>query len=501
MRRRTAIGDESGTEPTGGTLGSSAGGPYPWMVMVSVLSASFMAYLDSTVVNVALPGIARSLGRADGIDWVATAYLLSLGAVQPVTGWLALRYGKKPVFLLAVTTFLLGSALCAAAPTLGTLVAFRVVQGAGAGIMMPVAIGIVYDVFPPRGRGRMMGYWGMASQLAPALGPVVGGALVTAASWRWVFVINLPIGAASLVATWRIVRSEAELVKRRLDWVGLSIAPLSLALLLYGLSEAGERGWASPQVLSLLAASLIGLALFAWWELYTEEALMDLSIYKWPAFSLGVAVMWLLSMYQFGRLVFLPLELETLRGYTAFTVGLVLVVPAFMVAVSMPFAGRLTDRVGPRLPVVAGLLPGALSAWLLAQLAPGTPLLAIVGILVLQGIGVGFATMPNHVAALNAVPSSLAPQASSGLLLARHAGGAFGVAAMASLVRGRMGGLSAEGVAPAVAQSAYNSVFVFAFAGLVVAFALAFLLPGKERTAVILDQRAREQRGIMERGQ
>lgn len=450
-----------------------------------VLVGTFMVILDTSIVNVALPQIGVDFHSIANVEWIVTAYLLALGLAQPPTGWLTDRFGKRKVFCGCVFLFSVGSLLCAIAPNLGTLVAFRVLQGLGGGGLPPVGLAIIYELFPADRRGTALGIWGIAAMAAPAVGPVLGGWLVTAVSWRSLFLINVPIGAVGLVLAVRLLHDVVPRRYRPLDWQGLLLATGGLGALLLGLSEAPTWTWGSTTTIGCL---VVGAVLTTGWVvrgLRVPTPLVDMWMFRERVFSLCMVVLLLLTMAQYGRLVFIPLELESLRHFSALRVGVLLVPTALGAAATMPIGGRLTDRIGPRLPSVVGVACIAVSTLMLSRLTLHTSEVAVAGYLAIGGLGLGLSLMPTTVAALLALPNRMAAEASSLRTLSRQVSGSLGVAVLSTVIATRLAGISRPPTAPgdiATAQSAYNVVFAIAAASCLLALIAAIALPGTAAT-------------------
>jgi DHA2 family multidrug resistance protein len=458
---------------------------YRWVAMGVVLVGTFMVILDTSIVNVALPQIGVDFHSITDVEWIVTAYLLALGLAQPPTGWLTDRFGKRTVFCGCLLLFSLGSLLCALAPNLGTLVGFRVLQGLGGGGMAPVGLAIIYELFPPDRRGTALGIWGIAAMAAPAVGPVLGGWLVTAVSWRVLFVINVPIGVVGLTLAVRLLRDVVPRTRRRLDWPGLLLAAGGLGALLLGLSEAPTWTWGAPSTIACLAIGGGLSAVWVWRSLRIAHPLVDMRMFGERTFTLCLVVLLLLTMAQYGRLVFIPLELESLRHFSALHVGVLLVPTALTAAATMPIGGRLADRIGPRLPTTIGIAAIGLSSWTLSTLTDHTSDLRLAVYLAIGGIGLGFSMMPTTVAALLALPNRMAAEASSLRTLTRQVSGSLGVAVLSTVIATRLTGIARPPTAAAdiaTAQSAYNLVFGIATASCVLALVAAIGLPGREAT-------------------
>lgn len=466
-----------------------------------VLIGTFMVILDTTIVNVALPQIGLALERQSGIEWIVTAYLLAVGIAQPPTGWLADRYGRKLLFIVSLGLFGLGSLLAAASPTLETLVAARVVQGLGGGAMMPVGMAMIYELFPPDRRGTALGVWGVAAMAGPAFGPVIGGYLVTTVSWHWLFLVNVLIGVAGVIAATRLLRDTGYRERRRFDAVGMGLVSVALVTFLVAFARAGEWGWGSAPTVALLVGGAAFMASFILWERRVEAPIIDVSMFRVPVFSLTMVVTAATVVVQFGILVFLPLLLQTARGMTALRVGTMLVPMAVAAAITFPLGGRLTDRIGPRLPVTAGCLLLATSAFLLGNLELDSTVLTIEVALVIQGLGFGLAMMPNSVTGLNSLPRRFVAQASAVRQLNVRVAASFGVAVLATVVAMQMGAVSPAGpndIGAAAVQDAYNTVFLSVSALAAVAAFLGAFLPGPKRNRQILADRTREQEMVVD---
>jgi DHA2 family multidrug resistance protein len=460
-----------------------------------VLMGTFMVILDTTIVNVALPQIGIALGAGSGIEWVVTAYLLAVGLAQPPTGWLADRFGRKRLFIASLALFGVGSLLAALSPNLQLLVASRVVQGLGGGALAPVGMAMIYELFPADRRGTALGIWGVAAMAAPAFGPVIGGYLVTNVSWHWLFLINVPIGALAIVAALRLLRDTGYKERRPFDGVGLGLISIGLVALLLAFSGAGDWGWGSVKTLSLLVAGGLFLALFALWVGRREDALIDLSMFRVPIFTLTLGVIGATVIVQFGILVFLPLQLETVRQLTALQVGTMLVPMAVAGAITFPLGGRITDRIGARVPVVVGSVLLCAAALILSRLEVDSSVSLIETALVLQGFGFGFSMMPNSVTGLNALPGRFVAQATSVRQLNVRVMASFGVALLATILAIRLNGMATTGAAvadSAIAQDAYNTVFLTMAVSAALAAVLGLFLPGRERNRQLQVDRAAE---------
>jgi DHA2 family multidrug resistance protein len=461
--------------------------------MAVILVGTFMVILDTSIVNVALPQIGADFHSVAAVDWIVTSYLLAVGVSIMATGWLADHFGKKRVFVSSLSAFTAGSFLCAIAPTLGVLVASRVIQGLGGGALMPVGMAMIYELFEPEERGKALGIWGLAAMAAPAVGPVLGGFLVTGVSWRVLFLVNVPIGVAGVPLSQRLLRDLGGRDDRALDVRGLIFAASGLALVLLALSEAPSWGWASAAFIPTMVVGALLLGAWVVRSLRIPTPIIELRMFAIPAFSLTMVVVWLITIAQFARLVFIPLEFETLRGVSALAVGLMLTPSALGVAVTMPIGGRLADHLGARLPVTIGLAIATVSFWPLGHLAADTPMSVVAAWLFVGGLGMGLAIMPNTVIAMNSVHGRYVSQASAVRSLNRQVAGALGTAALASILQSRIGPIGSHAGAPtAAAVAGYNDLFLVAFAVTLLAMAFALVLPGRSEAPALQEARRRD---------
>jgi EmrB/QacA subfamily drug resistance transporter len=434
----------------------------PWVAMGAVLFGTFMVSLDQTVVTIALPRIGRELGDLDAVDLVMTAYLLALGVVQPTMGWLADQFGRKRVFLASVVVFSAGSLLSGLAADLPQLVLARIVQGVGGGAIFPVGAAMIYEQVPPARRGLAMGIWSLGIAVAPALGPTVGGLVVTTLGWRWLFLLNVPIGLVGLLVGARVLRFAGFRERRRFDALGFGLVTVGLASLLYAVSDATRAGWTSPQVVLLAVAGALLLAWFVVHQLREPEPLIDVRMFAIPAYGVGMVIVAGMIVITMARLVFLPLELVGTRGLSELEVGLILTPAALTGAVAAPLGGTLADRIGSRVPVVVGLVAMGVAAFGFANLSLETPTLLIAALVALQGFGNGLALTPNQVAGMNALPQRLLARGTAIRSTTRQVAASLGLALLSAFLATRIGSLAApSSPAEAVAQqTAYNEVFL-----------------------------------------
>jgi EmrB/QacA subfamily drug resistance transporter len=445
----------------------------PWIGTSIVIVGTTLVVLDSTIVSVSLSRIASDLKAGSGIEWVATAYLLAICVSQPVTGWLADRFGRKHVFLVALSVFVLASTGCAASRSLGQLVGFRVVQGLGGGAVTPLATAMVLELFPKARHGRAMSVATMALMMTPAIGPTIGGLIVAHATWHWLFLVNVPIGSLTIIGAALVVPEFGHREHRRLDVGGFALGTSGLVLLVLGLAQGNAWGWGSAITWLVIAAGLVLLASFAGHELRTPAPMVDVRIFRHPSYAASTMAIFFISLAQFGRSVFIPLELETLRGFTPLKVGLLFIVPALFGMFTTWISGHLADSVGPRIPVMCGCTASLLGLLGLSHLTLTSSLSWMIVLLVVQSCGIGLAATSSTVAGLSTLPPNLVAQGSALRSLTGQASGAFAIAIFGAVVA------TSAGAHPSAvrAQHAYNAAFAWAMIGAVISFVFATRLP------------------------
>jgi EmrB/QacA subfamily drug resistance transporter len=406
-----------------------------------VMIGAVMVILDQTVVTVALPTLETDFKASlSDVQWIITGYTLALAAVIPLTGWLTDRYGTKRVFFTCQILFVMGSILCGLSWSNASLIGFRILQGLGGGMIMPVGMTILMSITRPEERGRMGAVMGVPMLFGPVLGPTLGGWLVQDASWRYIFFINLPIGLIGAFLSMTQLKEPAGRVvrKERLDFVGLLLVTPGVLGLVYGLSQPSNYGWWSFETIGPAAGGLVLLVAFVWFELRKSNPLIDIRVFRDGAFSAAMSMNFLIAMGLFGTIFLFPLFLQQIQGYSPFNAGLVLGFQGLGSAAAMPIAGILTDRLGARrvVPVGLTLLTGA-TVWM-TMLTPTTPAWLIALMLAARGFGMGFSFMPSMSAAfVTLAPARIARATSISNVVQRVASG-LGIAIMATVLSSRI---------------------------------------------------------------
>ena len=413
---------------------------YKWIVAMVVIIAVFMSILDQTIVNIAIPRLQTAFGAdVHSVQWVLTAYILTLGVVTPTAAFFSDKLGIKRFYIISIIAFTAGSALCGLAWSLPILIFFRILQGIGGAALFPMSITLLFREFPPQERGIAMGFFGVPALLAPALGPTLGGYLVTYAGWQLIFYINVPVGIAAVILATIFLRESRPNTRTSFDFLGFLFAAVGFGTALYAISSASTDGWASSTVLGFLSVGLLSLALFAVTELIIAsrggQPLLDLRLFKNGPFTTSIIAMLFVVFSLFGGLFLLPIYLQNIRGLSAFQAGLLLLPQALASMVSVIVGGRLVDRFGVRAVMIPGLLILALSTWQLSFITLYSPFWWIQGMLILRGLALGLSIQPLTVAGLSEIrPRDLA-QASSLNTVMRSVSSSLGIAILATLVQ------------------------------------------------------------------
>ncbi|MGA7721984.1 MAG: DHA2 family efflux MFS transporter permease subunit [Ignavibacteriaceae bacterium] len=415
---------------------------YKWWVLANIMIGTFMAVLDATIVDVALPKIMSTFGiDIDAAKWVATAYLLVLAVMLPTSGWIADRFGYKRTYGAALTLFTVGSLLCSLSWNETALIMFRVVQGMGAGLLMPVGMAIVIREFPPEKRGVALGFWSIAAAASVSLGPTVGGYLIDNFAWHSIYDINVPIGIVAIFATIVIQREYKSQKVGKFDILGFTSLAASLTSLLIALSDGTAEwntgGWTSTFILTCFAISIISFVVFLIVELNIREPLVDIRLLKNFNFGMSNLVLFFFGMGMFGSTFLLPLYLQNGLGYTAFQSGSLFLPIGFIMGVMAPIAGLLSDKINPKFPAMLGIVLLAVSLFINHFLSLFSETPSVMFSLYIRGVGMGFIFTPLSALALSEIPRQKMAQASGLFNVLRQIGGSFGVALMGTLLTNR----------------------------------------------------------------
>jgi EmrB/QacA subfamily drug resistance transporter len=461
-----------------------------------VLLGAIMSILDTTVVNVAIDRLAIDFkSPLTTIQWVVTGYTLALAAVIPLTGWAADRFGTKRLYLTSLVLFTIGSVLSGLAWSAGSLILFRVLQGAGGGMIMPAVMTITTRKAGPNRMGRLMGVLGVPLLIAPILGPILGGWLVDDVSWRWIFFINVPIGIVAFVLGQIVLEPDEPQPTHHLDWLGMLLLSPGLALLIFGLAESSTYGFGGLRSWGPVAAGALLIVAFFRHSWRTETPLIDIRTFVRTPAGAAAGTFTLFSIAFFGALLLIPLYYQSVRGASALDAGLLLVPQGLGAMLTMPIAGRLTDRFGPTWLPAAGIPLLVIGISPFAFVTAHTSYVLLCGFCFVLGLGMGLSMMPTMTAAMQAVPASAIARTSTAMNIIRQAGASIGTAVLTvilssaithhvssvrgvSLPHGQTGFASLQhlsGSAHAAVAGPLAAAFASTFVWAIVLLALAFL--------------------------
>ena len=426
------------------TRARSGGKVNPWLIALTVMLATFMEVLDTSIANVSLQHIAGDLSAGvDESTWVLTSYLVSNAIVLPLTGWLSSLFGRKRFYMTCVVIFTVSSFLCGMAPSLGLLVFFRVLQGAGGGALQPISQAILVESFPREKQGMAMALYGMGVVVAPIIGPTLGGWITDNYSWHWIFFINIPIGVLSIIFTSLLIFDPVYLVRKklsevRIDYFGLGLLAVGLGFLQVVLDKGEREDWFGSNFIvwcSILAAvGLIGAVI---WELTRKDPIVDLRMLKDRNFLVATFVMFMLGFVLYGSTVLLPIMLQTLMGYTAMLSGLVLSPGGLITLLALPLVGRLTQKVEARWLVAIGLLITGYSLMRMANFNLEIDFWTALEAWTFSRLGMAFLFIPINVMAFYFIPKEKINNATGIINLARNIGGSVGIANVATMLARR----------------------------------------------------------------
>jgi DHA2 family multidrug resistance protein len=410
----------------------------PWFVAFAVMFGTFMEVLDTTVVNVALPHIAGSMSATvEEATWSLTSYLVANAIILPMTGWLASIFGRKRLVQGAVIGFTVSSMLCGFAPNLVSLIVFRIIQGATGGTMQPLSQAIMLEAFPPKDRGKAMGFWGLGIVVAPMLGPVLGGWLTDNFTWRWVFYINLPVGLLASLMIYMFVFDPPYLRREKtgIDYWGIGLLTVGVGALQIMLDKGQQEDWlASNLIRGLIVLTIFALTAFVIRELTTEKPIVDLRVFKNRTYSAGVFLITAVGVVLYGSLVLLPVFLQTLLGYPALQAGIAMAPRGLGSFIAMPVAGLFVARVDPRKLLALGIAGAAWTLYDLSQLNLNAGYWDIFWPQLWQGISLALLFVPLTTATMDSIPREEMGNATSLYNFMRNIGGSFGIALATTLL-------------------------------------------------------------------
>lgn len=452
---------------------------YKWLALMVVVLGTFMAILDSSIVNVAIPKMMTVFGvSTEEIQWVLTAYMLTMGSVIPLTGYLGDTFGTKKVYIWALVVFTIGSAACGFAWSNNSMIVARIIQALGGGMIMPISMAIIYQVIPPEERGTALGIWGIAAMAAPAIGPTLSGYIVEHLDWRLIFTINIPVGIIAVILAVVLLKETPTKPAEKFDYIGFITSTTGLVSILYVLGEGASVDWNDFTNVFLIMFGFFCLILFTLNELFSENPLLELRVFKiWP-FTLSIILSSLTNIALFGGIFLIPLFLQNLQGFTPMQTGMIMFPSAIATGIMMPISGKLFDKFGAKPVVIPGLILLTLATYELSQISIDTSANTISWLLVIRGIGMGLAMMPATTAGMNTVPGHLVPRASALSNVIRQIAGSMGLTVLTTVMQRQQATTYAE---MSQSISSFNSAAVQAqttLQGLYTASGLGTEAPG-----------------------
>jgi EmrB/QacA subfamily drug resistance transporter len=444
-----------------------------WWTLAAVSFGLFMIMLDNTVVNVALPSIQRDLDASlSQLEWIVAGYALSFASLMLIGGKLADAYGRRRIFVLGIVIFTVASLLCGLADSGETLVAARVLQGAGAALMNPATLSIIAATFPPAQRGAAIGIWAGVSALALAIGPLVGGLIVEHLDWSWIFFVNVPIGILGIIASYLLIDESKDETHERLDIPGLVTSAVGLFALTFALIEGNGHGWTSTVILGSFALAAVSLAAFLMLERHQRAPMLPLELFRNATYTGANVVMLLVALAMFGVFFFVSLYLQNVLGYSPVETGAAFLPMTLMIILLAPVAGRTSDRIGSRVPMTAGMILVGIHLLLFSRLGADADFWDLMPALALGGIGMALTMTPGAAAATRAVPVDKAGVGAAVLNAFRQVGGSLGIATMGAIMAARIGDPPTTTGFLDGFQRALEVAAVIAFVGAIVAFVL-----------------------------
>ncbi|OPH60452.1 MFS transporter [Paenibacillus ferrarius] len=407
-------------------------------LLTVLMLGAFVSILNQTLINVAIPHIMTDFNvSANVVQWLTTGYMLVNGVMIPITAFLIERYGSRFMFLTAMILFTAGAVICAVAPNFSILMAGRVVQASGAGIIMPLMMTVFLTVFPPEKRGSAMGTMGIAMIFAPAIGPTLSGWIVQTYTWRLLFYIVLPIGLIDIILAFFLMGNVTKMSKVKFDFWGFLCSTVGFGGLLFAFSEAGSAGWLSIRVLGTLSIGIISLILFVWRELTVKEPMIDLRVFTYNIFTLTTIVSSIINMAMFAAMILLPIYLQNIRGFTPLASGLLLLPGAILMGIMQPIAGMIFDRIGVRLLAIVGLIITTVTTWEFSQLTADTTYNHILLLYCLRMFGMSFMMMTIMTEGMNQLPRHLHSHGTAMSNTLRQVAGSLGTALLVTVMSSR----------------------------------------------------------------
>lgn len=408
-----------------------------WVLGIFLLGA-FVTILNQTLLNVAIPHLMNDFNTsASTIQWLSTGFMLVNGIIIPISAFLIGTFTTRQLFLSAMSSFTIGSIICAVSPTFSIMMIGRIVQGLGAGIMMPLMMTVILNIYPPEVRGRAMGTIGIAMFFAPAVGPTLSGWIIQHYSWRLLFYVALPIAILDIILAIYFLKNVTKQTKPVFDLPGFLTSTIGFGSLLYGISEAGSRGWTDPLVMGTIVTGALFIILFIIRELTTSHPLLNLRVFKYSMFSLSAAISCIVNMAMFGATILVPIYVQNIRGYTPLEAGLLMLPGALLMGIMSPISGALFDRFGIKPLAIIGLGITAITTWEFTKLTADTTYSTLMWLYTFRMFGMSFISMTIMTTGLNQIPRELASHGTAASNTARQIASSIGTAVLVTVMTRR----------------------------------------------------------------
>lgn len=409
-----------------------------WLSLLAILSGTFVAILNNSLINVALPAMVNIFGSStETMQWVLTGYMLANAVMIPMSGSLSAKFGAKKIFVLSLSAFTFSSILCALAWSDSSLIAFRVVQGVSGGMIMPIGMSMIYMIVPREKIGMALGIFGIASMTAPALGPTLGGYLIEFLSWQFLFLVGVPFGVFAVIMSIVLLKETPKKPELKFDFLGAFLAVVGFGALLLALSKGQAEGWTSFYIVGLLFVAIMSLILFVWVELGKESPLLDLRLLKIPTFTISILTSGFVMMGMMGGIFLMPIFLQNIQGMTAMESGILLMPQSIAMAIMMPISGKLMDKYGIGPIGLIGLTIMSITTYELHNLSADSMHSWIDMILTIRGIGIGLCMMTLSTVGMNAVPRNSVGDASPLSNVLRQVMSSFAIAILTVIMQAR----------------------------------------------------------------
>ncbi|MFS0838234.1 DHA2 family efflux MFS transporter permease subunit [Paenibacillus sp. 1P03SA] len=407
-------------------------------VLLVLILGAFVTILNQTLLNVALPHLMNDFNAsADTIQWLSTGYMLINGIIIPISAFLIGTFTTRQLFISAMISFTVGSLICGMAPNFTIMMIGRIVQGAGAGIIMPLMMTVILNIYPPQVRGRAMGTIGIAMFFAPAVGPTLSGWIIEHWTWRILFYVAMPIAILDIIFAFLVLKNVTKVTKPVFDFLGFVTSTIGFGSLLYGISEAGSKGWDSVPVVSTIIIGVVFIALFIVRELTAKHPLLNLRVFKYNMFSLSTVVSCIVNMAMFGASILVPIYVQNIRGYSPMEAGLLMLPGALLMGIMSPLSGALFDRFGIKPLAFIGLTITAVTTWEFAHLNADTTYSTLMWLYTIRMFGMSFIAMTIMTTGLNQLPRELASHGTAASNTARQIASSIGTAILVTIMTNR----------------------------------------------------------------